>query len=269
MKSAQTLAVLVALVFSAQALAQTPPAPTATPTATSAPAPLPTVEDVTKKLDELYRATTSHSKVTMEIVNDRGQRTLELEQWTRGDDDALIVIRSPAREAGTATLKNDEGLWNYAPRADRLIRVPSGMLSDAWMGSHMSNDDLVRESEYDDDFDTVLSWTEDNGKKYLLATMTPRPKAPVVWDKIEFRLDAVDWTPVRADYFDRGKLMRRMEFLDVRELEGRKIPFVMNLLPMDKPGERTTFKYSFLEFDLKLDGDLFSKQGLRRAAKSR
>lgn len=231
--------------------------------------PLPTVNEVTEKLDELYRSDSSHSTVTMEVLNDRGLRTLELEQWTRGKDDALIVIRSPAREAGTATLKNKEGLWNYAPRADRMIRVPSGMLSDSWMGSHMTNDDLVRESEYDKDFKTSLSWVKEAGKTYLKATMTPLPKAPVVWEKIEYLLDADDWYPVRADYFDRGKMMRRMEFKDTREVDGRKIPFVMNLLPLDKPGERTTFKYSTLEFDKKVDGDLFSKQGLRRAAKSR
>ena len=230
---------------------------------------LPTVEEVTKRLDELYRSDSSHSKVTMEVVNDRGQRTLDLEQWTRGKDDALIVIRAPAREAGTATLKNGEGLWNYAPRADRMIRVPSGMLSDSWMGSHMTNDDLVRESEYGDDFSTTLAWGEDSGRKVLIATMSPKPKAAVVWEKINFVLDATDYFPIRADYYDRGKLVRRMEFSDVREVNGRKIPFVMNLLPMDKPGERTTFKYASLEFDAKVDGDLFSKQGLRRAAKSR
>jgi outer membrane lipoprotein-sorting protein len=231
--------------------------------------PLPTVKEVTKKLDELYRSDSSHSTVTMEVLNDRGLRTLELEQWTQGKDDALIVIRSPAREAGTATLKNKEGLWNYAPRADRMIRVPSGMLSDSWMGSHMTNDDLVRESDYDEDFKTSLSWVKEAGKTYLRATMTPLPKAPVVWEKIEYLLDADDWYPVRADYFDHGKMLRRMEFKDTREVDGRKIPFIMNLLPLDKPGERTTFKYSTLEFDKKVDGDQFSKQGLRRAAKSR
>jgi hypothetical protein len=99
--------------------------------------------------------------------------------------------------------------------------------------------------------------------------MTPLPKAPVVWEKIEYLLDADDWYPVRADYFDHGKMLRRMEFKDTREVDGRKIPFIMNLLPLDKPGERTTFKYSTLEFDKKVDGDQFSKQGLRRAAKSR
>lgn len=231
--------------------------------------PLPTVQEVTQKLDDLYRSKSSKSMVTMEVLNDRGKRTLELEQWSRGKDESLIVIRSPAREAGTATLKNKEGLWNYAPRADRMIRVPSGMLSDAWMGSHMTNDDLVRESEYDEDFKTTVAWVKEGGKTYLKATMTPLPKAPVVWEKIEYFLDADDWFPIRADYFDRGKMMRRMEFKDVRDVGGRKVPFVMTLLPLNKPGEHTTFKYSKLEFDVEIDSNLFSKQGLRRAAKSR
>ena len=230
---------------------------------------LPTVKEVTNKLDELYRSKSSHSTTTMTIVNDRGTRELTLEQWTKGKDDALIVIRKPAREAGTATLKTKEGLWNYAPRADRLIRVPTGLLSDAWMGSHFTNDDLVRDTSYEDDYKTTLSWRTEKGKKRLVATMTPKPGAPVVYTKIDFVLLADSYIPIRADYFDRGKLMRRMEFSDIRDAGGRMIPFVMTLLPMDKPDERTVVTYEKLKFDGDVDDALFTKRGLRRAVKRR
>ena len=231
--------------------------------------PLPTVKEVTNKLDDLYRSKSSHSIVTMTVINDRGTRKLTMEQWTIGKDDALILIRKPAREAGTATLKTKEGLWNYAPRADRLIRVPTGLLSDAWMGSHFSNDDLIRETSYEVDYKTSLSWIEDGGKTFLVATMTPRPKAPVIYDKIEFRLLPDSWTPVRADYYDRGKLMRQMVFEDLRDIDGRIMPMLMTLLPKDKPGEKTEMRYESVEFDIKVKKDLFTKRGLRQAAKKR
>ncbi len=228
---------------------------------------LPSVKEVTAKLDDLYRADTSEGTVTMTIVNDRGTRKLTIEQWSRGKDDALFVIRKPRREAGTATLKTKEGLWNYAPRADRMIRVPSGLLSDAWMGSHFTNDDLVRESKYEDDYETKLSWKTEGAKTYLLATMTPRPKAPVVYTKVEYYLDADTWIPARADYFDRGKLMRRMTFTDVQKIGDRLMPKVMTLVPMDKPDEKTEMRYEEIKFNHKIKSDLFTKKGLRRAAK--
>ncbi|MFP4599895.1 MAG: outer membrane lipoprotein-sorting protein [Persicimonas sp.] len=232
---------------------------------------LPSVEEVTDKLDDLYRADSSHGTVEMRIVTDRGTRTLEIEQWTKGEDNALMVIRAPAREAGTATLRNEKGLWNYAPRADRLIRIPSGLLSDSWMGSHFTNDDLVRETSFLDDFDAKLEWATVDGKRRLKQTLTPKPKAPVVWEKVEYLMTADQWLPVSASYYDDGEVVRVMRFSQVEELGGRKLPTVMELLPQtgsDK-GEKTRLEYKEMEFGVDVDEARFTQRGLRRVAKRR
>lgn len=230
---------------------------------------LPSLDDVTTKLDELYRSKSSKSKVKMVIENERGKRTLEMDQWTRGEEKFLIVIRSPARERGTATLKTEEGLWNYAPRADRLIRVPSGLLSESWMGSNFSNEDLVRDSSYDEDFESELAWVEDEGRRLLQLTLKPRPKTPVVYSKIVFLMQPETWVPVRADYYDDDKLARRMTFSDVKQIGGRPIPMRMELKPMNEDEEKTTLIYEELEFDVEVSNGLFTRQGLRRAARKR
>lgn len=237
-----------------------------TPTALAAQQPLPPVRRVMDHLDDMYRAESSHARMRMTVVKERGTRTLELESWSRGDDDALVVIRSPAREAGTATLRTAEGLWNYAPRADRLIRIPTGLLSEAWMGSHFTNDDLVRETSYLDDYDAALSWVQRDGTRYLQATLTPKPDAPVVYTQLVFLLTPDDWIPVRAEYFDRGELVRTMVFSDVRTVSGRKVPMRMTLQPADAPAERTVVEYLDLSFGVRLDADLFTHRGLRRVA---
>lgn len=229
---------------------------------------LPSVKEVMDKLDNLYRSGSSHGTMEMTIVNARGTRKLTLETWSKGEDDALVVIRAPAREAGTATLKVEEGLWNYAPRADRLIRIPSGLLSDSWMGSNFTNDDLVRETSMEKDYTTELAWVEDGGTRYLQATMTPKKGAPVVWDKVVYRMTADEWLPVDANYFDGGKSVRVMTFSDVKEMDGRRLPTVMELKPANK-NESTRVEYKKLKFDVKVDDSLFSQQGLRRAARTK
>jgi outer membrane lipoprotein-sorting protein len=233
----------------------------------SAQEPLPALDDVVRHLDEMYRYDSSHAVMTMTVVRERGTRELTLESWSRGEDDALIVIRAPSREAGTATLRTDEGLWNYAPRADRLIRIPTGLLSEAWMGSHFSNDDLMRDTSYDDDYTSELSWTTRDGQRYLQITMTPRPDAPVVYTRVVFLLTPRDWVPVVAEYFDEGRLMRTMRFEDVRTVSGRPLPMRMILQPENRPGERTEMRYDRLEFDIPVDADLFTARGLRRVAR--
>ena len=227
---------------------------------------LPSMDQVIDHLDELYRSQSSHSVMSMTVVRERGTRELTMESWTLGEERALIVIRSPAREAGTATLMTEEGLWNYAPRADRLIRIPTGLLSESWMGSHFTNDDLMRETSYDDDYETSLSWIEREGERYLRVTMTPRPDAPVVYTRIEFLLTPDRWVPVRQEFYDEGERIRTMTFDRVETVDGRPIPMRMTIQPEDEPDERTVVEYQELEFDVDIDESLFTRRGLRRVA---
>lgn len=227
---------------------------------------LPDMDEVIDHLDELYRSSSSHAIMTMTVVRERGTRELTMESWSKGEEEALIVIREPAREAGTATLMTEEGLWNYAPRADRLIRIPTGLLSESWMGSHFTNDDLMRETSYDEDYDTELSWVERDGERFLLVTLTPKPDAPVVYTRILFYLTPRDWIPTREEFFDEGELIRYMAFDRVETVGGKRIPMRMTLRPIDEPDERTVVEYEMLEFDVGVGDDLFTRRGLRRVA---
>ncbi|NNK63932.1 MAG: outer membrane lipoprotein-sorting protein, partial [Gemmatimonadetes bacterium] len=198
----------------------------------------PDVDAVLDHLDDLYRASSSHAVMTMRVERARGTRELTLESWSRGMDDALIVIRAPAREEGTATLMTDDGLWNYAPRADRLIRIPSGLLSESWMGSHFTNDDLLRETSYREDYSAEADWVDEGDERALRITLTPRPEAPVVYTRVEFWLDE-RWVPSRTDYFDGDDLVRTMRYSDVAEVSGRLLPLTLTVIPTDTPSERT------------------------------
>lgn len=226
--------------------------------------PLPSTARVIDHLNDLFRASSSEARMSMKIVTDRYRRDLELQSWTRGKGEALIVVREPPREAGTATLRAEEGLWSYAPRADRLVRIPSSLLSDSWMGSHFTNDDLIRETDYARDYDAVLAWNDQEGRLLLQATLRPRPEAPVVWSRIVYLLEPDDYLPVRADYFDGARIVRTLSFADPHEVSGRRVPFRLHMKPAGKPGESTLIEYQQVKFDVKVDPALFTQRGLRR-----
>jgi outer membrane lipoprotein-sorting protein len=227
---------------------------------------LPDLDRVIKHLDELYRSQSSHARSTMTVVRARGTRTLTLESWSKGEDEALVVIRAPAREAGTATLRTRDGLWSYGARADRLIRIPTGLLSESWMGSHLTNDDLMRETSYDDDYQSTLAWTTRDGTRSLQVTLTPKPDAPVVYTRLVFLLTPDDWIPVLWEFYDGDQLVRTIRYEDVRRVAGRPLPMRLVIQPADAPTERTVFEYHELELDLPVADDLFSRRGLRRVA---
>jgi hypothetical protein len=220
-----------------------------------------TPEQLVRHVDDLLRGESSHGRVTMEVVTARWTRSMEMELWSLGRDYSLVRVLSPAREAGTATLKVGRDLWNYLPRVDRTIRVPGGGMGGSWMGSHFTYDDLVRESSLSRDFAVRL--TREDAQQWEL-TLTPRPEAPVVWSRIELHVRKRDRMPLRALYYDdRGGLARTMRFASFRNMGGRLVPTEMSMHPEDKPGERTTLRYSHLEFDVGLQPGFFSLQRLR------
>ncbi len=250
--------------------------------AQGAGAPLPSLDTIVEHMDDLYRSTSSHGTMTMSVKTEHYERSMTIEAWSRGEDDALMVIRKPAREAGNATLRTKAGLWNYAPRADRLIRIPSGLLSESWMGSHFTNDDLMRESSYADDFDTALERVQEGGSSLLRLRMTPKEHAAVVWTRIDFLLTddppAPDdtpaarsgrWMPLRADFFDGEEVLRRMHYKDVRDFGGRKMPALLEVIPTDKPGEFTKVIYEQMTFDGRVEAEMFTPRGARREAGKR
>ncbi len=229
----------------------------------------PTVDEVMDHLNDLYRSDAAHSRMTMQITTENWERTLEMESWAQGADLALIVIRAPAREAGTATLKTEEGLWNYAPRADRLMRVPSGMMSEGWMGSHFSNEDVMRESDYNDDYDTTLETRTEDGVEVLVASSIPLPSAAVVYTRIDYVMTADDWTPLRAEFYDEDELIRTFRYSDVQDIGGRPIPMRLEIVPHETPDESTVVIYEELDLESDVDDSVFTQRGLRRVAQGR
>ena len=225
-----------------------------------------TPRDIIDRVDRILRGDSSRGTATMEVVTEHWNRSITMDVWSLGTEYSLIRVTQPAKEAGTGTLKAGPDIWNYLPKVDRTIKIPASMMSGSWMGSHFTNDDLVKESRLIEDFDITASFDgERDGVNVWEFTLTPKPEAPVVWGSIEYRVRKDDDMPLWARYYDEdGKLARTLEFSDFRRMGGRLVPAVMNMQPADKPGERTTMLYDHIEFDIDLDESFFSLQTLKR-----
>ena len=97
-------------------------------------------------VDDLWRGQTSEAVLTMEVVTKNYQRTMKMRGFSKGKEKTLVRILKPIKEKGTATLKSGNNIYTYLPKTDRTIRLTSGMMMGSWMGSHFTNDDLVKES---------------------------------------------------------------------------------------------------------------------------
>ncbi len=222
------------------------------------------LREVVKKMDELYRADTSFSEVEMEIVTPHWKRTLCMKVWTQGKSKTFIRILSPPREEGIATLRLGNEMWNYLPRANKVIKIPPSMMMSSWMGSDFTNDDLVKEFTLLDDFTYRFAAPAEAEPDRLYVAMTPREGLPIVWGKILAAIGKDDLIPVWDKYFnEKGQLVRTIHFRDVKRFGSRLIPSVMEVTPQNKEGQKTILRYLKAEFNFHLSAQIFSLRNLQ------
>jgi outer membrane lipoprotein-sorting protein len=222
--------------------------------------------EIVDQVDRLLRGKSSVGTVTMEISTANWQRTLAMQIWSLGTENALVRVTKPEKEAGTATLKVGNNIWHYLPKVNRTIKIPTSMMMASWMGSHFTNDDLVKESRLIRDYFITISFEgERNGVAVYEFTLTPKPDAAVVWGKVVLEVRQADLMPTWERYEDEhGAVVRELTFSEYKTLGGRLIPTRMEMRPADKPAERTVIAYNDLTFDVSLSADTFSLRNLER-----
>lgn len=224
----------------------------------------PTVEELLRGTDDVTRGSSSIATIEMQVQTRRYNRTMRMEAFTQGSEKSLIRIKAPAKDAGIATLKVDDNLWNYLPKVDRTMKVPAGMMGGSWMGSHFSNDDLVGESRLSEDFTWTVDQRPQGGVGNYIITLIPKPDAAVVWGKVvaEIRPDKI---PLKIAYYDeKNEPVRTMTWSEVKEVDGRTMPTLMTIVPADKPEEYTKITYVSIDFDVDLPPSTFTQQALRK-----
>src|SRR5512133_2866323 len=227
------------------------------------PAP-PDVDRLLARIDDLYRSKSSIARMEITVTTPRKVRTMRIQAWTRGEEGALVVVEAPPREAGTATLRVGDNLWNWLPRIARTLRVPPSMMLGAWMGTDFTNDDLVKESSLRKDFAAKVDRRSPEPPGWWL---TLEAKEGIVgrWARIEL-LVGDDDLPITERHFDRkGRLARTMSFDEVKTLGGRRLPARMVLVPEGDPGKKTEMRYLEAKFDVALPADVFSLSRLERS----
>jgi outer membrane lipoprotein-sorting protein len=140
-----------------------------------------TVDEIVDRMDRLYRSDTSSAVVEMEIVSEHWRRTLNIDIWSEGLDKTFMHINSPKKDAGIATLRINNEMWNYLPKINKVMKVPPSMMMSSWMGSDFTNDDLVKESSLREDYDAKIIEPEGSDPDNFYVELIPKEDIPIVW----------------------------------------------------------------------------------------
>jgi len=222
------------------------------------------LDAVVEYFENLYRSEKSISTAELTVTKPRRKKTLRMKVWTQGEERALVVILSPVREKGIATLKVEKNLWNYFPRIKRTIRIPPSMMLSSWMGSDFTNDDLVRESSYREDYTCHLVGHSEDPSGWVIRFVA-KPEVVGLWKRLELIVSNDGRIPLVARYYDRkDRLARTLYWDEVKQFGRRRIPSRLTLIPEDKEGHKTEMLYLDINFDAEVPDGTFSLSALER-----
>ncbi len=219
-----------------------------------------------RRSQHALRGRTEQGEVSMTVRTPDWQRTLQMNYWAFNPDKTFIRVTAPAKEAGTATLRLGSNMWNYLPSVERVIKIPPSLMLQSWLGSDFTNDDLVRESSLEKDYDHKLAGEAiEGGDPCYRIVSTPKPDAPVVWGHLVLFLRKDDDLPRREEYYDdKGKLQKVLTFEDIRMTHGRLYPMRWKMNSVTKPGHETVLVYGDLRFDQSISASVFTRDNLQQ-----
>jgi outer membrane lipoprotein-sorting protein len=211
-----------------------------------------------------YRGKASIATVDMTIHRPNWQRTLTIKAWTKGRQDSIFTITAPPKDEGNGTLKRGREMWIYNPKVNRIIKLPPSMMSQAWMGSDFSNNDLAKSDSIIEDYTHTIASTETHdGVKVYLINSVPGPAAPVVWgmQKLKIREDHI---LLSEEFYDEDlKLVKAMTGGEIQMLGGKLFPRVWKMQKAGVQDEYTLLEYRELTFRDDLPDRLFTLSALR------
>ena len=224
------------------------------------------VEEIIRMADEKFRGESSRGQTTMIIERPNWTREISMKTWSLGNDYSMIFITAPAKEKGQVFLKRENEMWNWVPTIERMIKIPPSMMMQSWMGSDFTNDDLVRESSLEKDYNHKLLGEESvQGYVSYKIELIPKPDAPVVWGKILMWVSKNEYHWLKAEYYDEDEELVNIEILsEIKKMDDREMPTRMEMIPAEKNGHKTVLIFDEIEFDVDLNESFFSQQNMRR-----
>jgi len=211
-----------------------------------------------------WRGKSSYGEMSMTIHRPSWERSMSMRAWTQGSKKSLVRVTAPKKDTGNGTLTVDNNMWSYAPKVNRVIKVPSSMMGQSWMGSDFTNKDVSRADDIVDQYDhTLLGKEEHEGHAVFVIESIPHEEAAVVWGKEVLRIRDDD-VLVSQEYYDQeGVLVKTLRSLEIGEMGGRPLAIRQRMAKADTDDEWTEFRIDDVEFDVEISDNVFTRSNLQ------
>lgn len=219
---------------------------------------------IVKAAIDYWRDNSSYSVADMTIHRPYWQRTMTMQMWTRGMKDSLVRVIRPKKDKGNATLMKNDKMWSFSPKINRIIKIPSSMMNQSWMGSDFSNNDVAKADNLLKHYTHTLKRIETHkGQRVYVIEAVPFEEAPVVWGSEVVKIRA-DYIVLEHAFFDQDNiLVKKMVTLDIKFMGGKLIAAKQRMQKAERPKEWTEFVVKEAKFKINLPRRTFTLSNLR------
>ena len=218
--------------------------------------------DIMKKVDANFRGKSIYMKMSMEIVSHGHSRSMQMQSWSKGSKKSFVKILYPPKERGITFLSLNNQMWQYIPKIERVIKIPPSMMLQRWMGSDITNDDMVKQSSVVEDYTPKILKKEDN---LVTIALIPHEDAAVVWGKIISTIDTRSYTSIKDVFYDdAGKVVRYFYYSKVKKFDNYYLPTIWRVEPSNKKDTYTQITLEEVHYDGAISEQYFRKSALKR-----
>jgi len=200
--------------------------------------------------------------MTMKIASMGHERTMKMQSWSEGTKKSFTKILYPPKDRGITFLSLDNQMWQYVPKIERTIKIPPSMMLQNWMGSDITNDDMVKQSSVVEDYDAKILKRDG---KLVTIELIPKEDSAVVWGKIVSLIDTQTYTSQKDIFYDEDmKEVRFFSYKDVKKIGKYYIPTIWRVQPTDKKNNYTEIILEDVKYDTDISAQYFKKSALKR-----
>jgi outer membrane lipoprotein-sorting protein len=211
-----------------------------------------------------WRGLSSYTEMSMVIHRPDWERSMTMRAWTKGDKQSLVRVVEPKKDRGNGTLSDDNNMWTFSPKVNRVIKIPSSMMGQSWMGSDFSNKDIARADDIIEQYDHTLLATEevDEVTVYTIQSI-PHEEAAVVWGREVLRVRE-DHVMLEHSFYDQDdELVKTLRSLEIAEMGGRTVAKRQRMHKIETPDEWTEIQINSVEYEIDIRDSTFTLSNLR------
>lgn len=225
--------------------------------------------EILAKVDETMHSSSKVMKEKMTITSASGQervRELQVRNKRQGDNDQMMVqFLYPADVKGSGVLISGDDMWLYLPALGKVRRIAGHAKKGSFMGSHFSYEDMedFGSTGFGEDFTaTYLKGETVSGEETYVLELTPK-SSEVGYEKLVMWASTATYLPRKIDYYEGGKVVKRLQTADVSKIDGRWVAGTIEMEEMAKGG-KTTLEVQSVDFEADIDDAVFTTRYLER-----